>query len=207
MAILILVMLLIVWAVVLGPGLWRRRSASHSTDSIYAFHRALRVLQRTGDPTMLPPRRVGAAGLSVLRADGRPALLLVRPDSSPPRTGPGGPGRRDAELSAAFFSADACKRRRDIFFGLVASVVGTGVLGAMPPLRPLLVVMVMAAMALAGYVALLVRLRTVASERRARARALAARRSAASPPVSAPTPMFDSGEPTQQLVQRRAAAR
>lgn len=170
MAILVLVMLLMVWAVVLGPGLWRRYSASRSVDSIHAFHRALRVLQRTGDPTVAPVHRLGVAGPSVVRADGRPALLLVRPDSPAatarsPRAVERGRGHVATD---PFFRADACKRRRDVFLGLVASVVGSGILGAIPPLHPLLAVMVVAVMALVAYVVLLVRLRAAAAERRAR---------------------------------------
>lgn len=199
MAILILVMLLIVWAVVLGPSLWRRRSAHHSTDSIHAFHRALRVLQRTGDPALAPVHRLAGSGPSVLRSDGRPALLLVRPDSTPPE-----PVRRPGDVSVAFFRPEACKRRRDVFVGLVASVVGTGILGALPPLRPLLVVMLLAGMALVGYVVLLVRLRTVAEQRLAKARMQAARRAAAE--AAAAEALVDAGEPTQQL-QRQVAAR
>lgn len=199
MAILILVMLLIVWAVVLGPSLWRRRSAYHSTDSIHAFRRALRVLQRTGDPALAPIQRLAAPGPSVLRPDGRPALLLVRPDSTPSAA-----ARPRQDASVAYFRPEACKRRRDVFVGLVASVVGTGILGALPPLRPLLVVMLLAGMVLAGYVVLLVRLRTLAQQRRAKVRLQAARRAAAEAAVS--EALVDVGEPTQQL-QRQVAAR
>jgi hypothetical protein len=202
-AILILVMLLIVWAVVLGPSLWRRLNAHHSTDSIHAFHRALRVLQRTGDPALVPVHRLAAPGPTVLRADGRPALLLVRPDSAPPQR-----PRQPKDASVAYFRPEACKRRRDLFVGLVASVVGTGILGALPPLRPMLVVMLLAGMALIGYVVLLVRLRVVAHQRLARARMRAARVAAAEAAAEAAATglLVDTGEPTQQL-QRQAAAR
>lgn len=64
-----------------------------------------------------------------------------------------------------YFHPSACKRRRDILVGLVASVVGTALLGAVPPLRPLLTVTIVGAMVLAGYLVLLVRLRTVAVQR------------------------------------------
>lgn len=204
MAILILVMLLVVWAVVLGPSLWRRRSASHSTDSIHAFHRALRVLQRTGDPLVAPAHHLRHPGPSVVRADGRPTLLLVRPDSavasSPAaRTGPARPAPGTAATDP-FFRADACKRRRDVLVGLLASVVGTGILGAIPPLHPLLAVMVVAVMALVGYLVLLVRLRVAAVERRARLQRRAAE--------AARRQLADTGEiPAYRATEARAAAR
>lgn len=205
MAILVLVMLLIVWAVVLGPGLWRRRSVSRSTESIHNFHRALHVLQRTGDPVVAPAHRLRVAGPSVMRSDrsaeGRPTLLLVRPDSAPPRTtGTPRHAARQADGADPFFRAEACKRRRDVLLGLVASVVGTGLLGAVPPLRPLLLVMLVAVMALVGYVVLLVRLRSMAVERRARQQRLAA--------AAARRQLADTGQvPAYQVAEAQAAAR
>lgn len=204
MTILVLVMLLFVWVAVLGPGLWRRRTASHSTDSIHNFHRALRVLQRTGDPVVAPVHRLQVAGPSVLRSDraseNRPTLLLVRPDSAPAGSAAAAPPRRrrQPEGASAFFTPDACRRRRDVLVALVLSVVSTGILGAVPTLRPLLVVMAVAVVALAGYLVLLVRLRTMAVERRSRERMQAAAAAARVAVVEEPEP---------PLVEARAAAR
>lgn len=175
MAIIVAVMLLIVWAIVLGPGAWRRYHESRSSDSIHDFHRALRVLQRTGAPVVAPAHRLRVAGQSVVRGqsvDGRPPLLLVRPDTASPV--PAAERRPARAQRDAYFRPEVCKRRRDILVGLVISVVGAGFLGALPPLRPMLAVMVIAIMALIGYLVLLVRLRTMAAQRRARQRTMAA---------------------------------
>lgn len=181
MAILILVLLLIVWAVVLGPGVVRRRAESHATDSIHAFHQQLGVLQRAGRALIPPANRLRAPFASLAMSSGapsgRPSLLLVRPGDVGEGSGAGsmvgvamrrqpiGPGHRSLR-------AQARKRRRDVLLGLVVSAVGTAVLGALPPLRPLLVVAVLCAMLLAGYVVLLRRLQAVEAERRNKLRRL-----------------------------------
>ncbi len=167
MAILILVLLLIVWAVVLLPRARRRRAESHATDSIHAFHRQLGVLQRTGR-SLIPPAnrlRVPFASLAAPASgapSGRPSLLLLRPGDTVTRPQAG------VHRSAAdrYFRAEACKRRRDVLLGLVVSALGTALLGAVPPLRPLLVVALVFGLLLVGYVALLVRMRAIAVERR-----------------------------------------
>ncbi len=178
MAILILMLLLMVWAVVLVPGALRRRAESHATDSIHAFHRQLGVLQRAGRTLVPPAHRVRAPFPSLAAPasgvpGGRPSLLLVRPGDLQSRPA-GAPGRPVRTQSDRYFGAEACKRRRDVLLGLVASVLGTAILGAVPPLRPLLVVALVGVMALVGYVVLLVRLRAIAVERRAKLRYLPA---------------------------------
>ena len=94
MTILVLLILVLVWAAVLGPSLLRRRFERRSGDSIGEFHQHLRVLRRTG-PVLVPPafrlstalpedsseRRAGQ------RAVGGRNLILIRPDAvaPPPR--------------------------------------------------------------------------------------------------------------------------
>ncbi|MDA8269641.1 MAG: hypothetical protein M0Z63_07730 [Actinomycetota bacterium] len=178
MAILILMLLLMVWAVVLVPGALRRRAESHATDSIHAFHRQLGVLQRAGRTLGPPAHRIRAPFPSLAASangapGGRPSLLLVRPGDFQGRPA-GAAGRPARAPSDRYFGAEACKRRRDVLLGLVASVLGTAVLGAVPPLRPLLVVALVGVMALVGYIVLLVRLRAIAVERRAKLRYLPA---------------------------------
>jgi len=65
----------------------------------------------------------------------------------------------------AYTSAQARKRRRDVFVALVSTVLGTLVLGAIPGAHVLWIVTVLAAVVLGGYVALLVHMRMVADER------------------------------------------
>ena len=156
----VLLILAIVWAAVLGPSLLRRR-AERSTDSIGAFHRQLRVLERTG-PTVFDP----AHTLQVRRPFRLPrstsGLPVVRPDAPlrPVR------GRRPDP----YFRADACRRRRNILFGLLASTFLSGVLALAA--GPMLYIAVLSVVLLVGYVSLLVYLRTLAAEREAKLRYL-----------------------------------
>ena len=61
MTIVVLVVLVLVWAVVLGPSLLRRTSDRQSKDSIGSFHRQLHVLGRTGPSLMAPAHRLGSS--------------------------------------------------------------------------------------------------------------------------------------------------
>ncbi len=152
----VLAILVMVWLVVLGPSLLRRRAERRSTDSIGDFHRQLRILQRTG-PTVVDP---------AYRLDpGAPA--------GGPFRAPGARGMRTLERQPdPYFRPEACKRRRDILAVLLAVLVGSGILAAIPPLRPLLYVTIAGAVSLAMYVGLLVYLRTLALEREMKLRYL-----------------------------------
>lgn len=165
----VLLILVLVWAAVLGPSLLRRRFQQHSTDSIGAFHRQLRVLQRTGptlvDPlhrldTTLPSAHVGHRPVG----NGRKGLIVVRPDTALPVSPPASPASY-ARRPDPFFRPEACKRRREVLLSLVVCVVVTGMMGIVPSIRPVFVVTAIAAVALAGYVMLLIKLRTRALER------------------------------------------
>ena len=87
-----------------------------------------------------------------------------------------------------FFRPEAAKRRRDVLASMVCVIFVTGVLGAIPVLRPLLGVTAFVAVACVLYVVTLVRLGSRATERVAKLRYL-------------PEPVED--EPT--IVIRRAA--
>jgi hypothetical protein len=171
LTIVVLLILVVVWAAVLGPSLLRRRAERHTGDSIGAFHRQLRVLEHTGPSLVDPANRLGHLN----GATARPAPAAAHPPHV----------RHDP-----FFRPEACRRRRDVLLVLVGTTVGTGLLGAIPKLQPILFVTAIAAMALIGYIGLLVRLRTLALEREVKLRYL--------PQVSQPEPAF---------VIRRAAAR
>jgi len=172
----VLLILVLVWAVVLGPSLLRRGVQHRSTDSIGAFHRQLRVLQRAGpslvDPihrldTSLPATHIGA----YQRPGSRTGLIVVRPDTVLPVHG------RHLATSAArrpdpYFRPEACKRRRDVLLAIFLLVVCSGLLAVIPAVRPLLAVTGVAVIALAAYVSLLVRLRNRALERQMKLRYL-----------------------------------
>ena len=195
MTIVVLLILAVVWALVLGPGLVRSRAERRSRDSIGAFHRQLRVLERTG-PLLVNPAfrlrtrvstdRSGAGStddrdtgtdpeMDVVRARRvRPTvadrgLLVVRPDrvTARPVGDPSAHRRPDP-----FFRAQACRRRRNVLAGFACVVVVSGLLGSAPVLRPLLVVTAATLVVGALYIALLVRLRTRAVEREVKLRYL-----------------------------------
>ncbi|MBW3613881.1 MAG: hypothetical protein KY439_01040 [Actinobacteria bacterium] len=79
-------------------------------------------------------------------------------------------------------SRRAVKRRRDVFFGLLVVMAGSLLLGALPPLRVLWAVHLLADLLFAGYVAALIYLRNVAAEREMKVRFL--------PTAPAPEPAF-----------------
>jgi hypothetical protein len=172
----VLLILAIVWAAVLGPSLLRRTSERWSSDSVGAFHRQLRVLERAGPTTVDPAHRLNTSYPSgspfrVSSANG--ATFVVRTDSS----SSGSAAQRTAPSQAArrpdpYFRPDACRRRRNTLAGLLAVLIGTGLLGVVPALRPALVVTVIGAVLVAGYLALLVYLRTLALEREVKLRYL-----------------------------------
>jgi hypothetical protein len=156
----VLLVLAIVWAAVLGPSLLRRR-AERSGDSIGAFHRQLRVLERTG-PTVIDPAHTLQA---------RRPFRLPRPASGFPVVRPDAPlrpvrGRRPDP----YFRADACRRRRNILLGLLGATFLSAVLAVAA--HPMLYIAVTSVVLLVGYVSLLVYLRTLAAEREAKLRYL-----------------------------------
>lgn len=181
----VLVILAMVWAAVLGPGLLRRQAERRSSDSIGAFHRQLRVLGRTG-PVIVDPahtlRTDAPESTGLFRMAGSRGRHLSRPSDI------GVLEHHGARRPDPYFRPEACKRRRDIMASLLCSVVGTGLLGAIPALRPMLYVTIAASVALASYIALLVHLRNLALEREIKLRYL-------------PTPV---GHESAVVVQRAA---
>lgn len=137
MNLVVIVILAAVWAVFLIPQIVRARAARGSGDSIGAFQKQLSVLQRT-----------------------TPAASALRPASLPdPGARPLVPGARP------FVPAEARRRRKLVLVALLAAAGTTLALGLLPPLRALLVVHALVDVLLVGYVALLVRLRSIAWER------------------------------------------
>ncbi len=151
-----------------------------------------RVLRRTG-PVVVPPafRLMTSLPEDPLHGGAAPSatagrgLILIRPDAAPPRLhNPASAAQRQDR----YFRPEACKRRRDVLGSLVCVIFVSGVLGAIPVLRPLLGLTALVVLVSALYVVMLVRLGGRATERAAKLRYL-------------PEPVED--EPT--IVIRRAA--
>lgn len=84
----VLLVLAILWAAVLVPGILKKRGERRSAASIDSFHRELHLLERTGPKIVSPAYRletaeaseaaVGATGLPAITSrPGRPKLVLV----------------------------------------------------------------------------------------------------------------------------------
>ena len=172
----VLLILGVVWAAVLAPSLLRRKFDRRSSDSIGEFHQHLRVLRRTG-PSVVPPAFRLMTSLPESSLPGRPSLptgggrglILIRPDAAPvaPPSATSATQRPDR-----FFRPEARKRRRDVLASMVCVIFVTGVLGAIPLLRPLLGVTGFVLVVSTLYVAMVVRLGGRATERTAKLRYL-----------------------------------
>jgi hypothetical protein len=116
------------------------------------------VLQRTGPHAALPPV-IGAYGITQLR---RPSAAVVRPSFS-------------AASMAEARRQRTQARRREVFMGLVISMVATLLLGMLPALHVFLYLHLALDALMVGYVAMLVHLKSLASERTAKVRYLPTR--------------------------------
>ena len=145
-----ILLLLAVWG---GVGAWwfLNRPEAHSTDSIGSFRQQLRVLERTGPTTVSPAYRMHSQDLGVYGASHLPRRPLT---SAPVR-------RRQAQ-----------KRRRDVFYGLLASIGGSLVLGFLPGLSVMWWLTGLLVLALALYVVVLMQVQAAAAERSQKVRYL-----------------------------------
>jgi len=144
----VLVVLAGIWAAVLVPPMLRSRSEARPADSIGNFRRQLGVLQRTG-PTVAAMGDGARFATPHSAAPALPALAGLRGPASP----------------QAARRARTLRRRRDVLAGLLAGMVVTVALSAIPALRSLLWLHVALDVAFVAYVALLVRARNAAAER------------------------------------------
>lgn len=166
----VLLLLAGVWGVVIYTWIKDRMAEGRPADSIGSFRRQLHVLERTGPAAGL----VRTGQRTSARAD-----LVVRP----PRL-----------LHPSARRAAARKRRRDILCGLLAGMVGSLLLSFLPGLGVLFGLHVALDVLFVGYVALLVRYRSLRAERAAKVRFL--------PKVAQPTPV--GSVPEAALLLRRS---
>ena len=171
----VLLLLALIWGALLVSWL-RSRSSTTFTDSVGTFRRDLKVLERTTPVTVRPANRL--ADPAARRSPG-PA---VRP------TGMAVGSRRPlpvAASSGALRRRQAQKRRRDVFFMLMAGTAGSLALALIPGLSVMWPVQVLFDVLLAGYVVILVNLRNRAAEREMKLRYMRSGRPHPSDPVPA----------------------
>ncbi|HEY7940210.1 MAG TPA: hypothetical protein VID05_10275 [Acidimicrobiales bacterium] len=150
MAMLLLGVLVILWAVLIGSWL-RDRASTRPGDSVSAFRDQLHTLQRTQ-----PGGR-------------RSALRANRSESFAPVAafGPGRPAPRTSTVSAS-----VRRRRRDVLFALAGAAGFTFLLALVLGGPLLIVVNVLCDLALAGYVFALLQQQRIAHEKQLKVRYL-----------------------------------
>lgn len=155
----LLIVLAAVWAAVLLPPVIRARSEHRPSGSISDFRRQLHVLARTSPIVGGPVTTYTAPGVASRRLlpPGTARVVPIRPGLVAPPSALR-LGRRRATV----------KRRRDVFVGLAVAVVGSLVLGLLPPLRLLWTINIFIDVAFAAYVGALVYLRNLEAESQTR---------------------------------------
>jgi hypothetical protein len=151
LGVVVLIVLAAVWAAFLLPPILRARAEHRPSGSISDFRRQLHVLARS-----TPAGPVGPSTVS-----GR--VVPIRPVAVR------GPVAKPLRLGR---SRTTVKRRRDIFVGLLVSMAGSLVLGALPPLRILWSIHLLLDLLFAAYVGALVYLRNLVAEREMKVRFL-----------------------------------
>jgi hypothetical protein len=200
----VLLVLAILWGVLLVSGL-RSRSSDTFANSVGTFRYHLRVLERATPRTVTPANRlrggVGGGGghmSPAYRASAPPMRgQRIQMQGGAPATVVAG---RRVPLTA-YRRRQAQKRRRDVFFTLLAGAIGFLAVAMIPGVSVMWPVQGLFDVLLITYVALLVRMRNVAAERELRATFSSdARRR-----VPAPRPAYDVGGTYGHLGPRRAA--
>ena len=147
----VLLILAVVWGVFLIPQVLRARADRGPADSIGSFRNQLSMIERS-----LPE---GSARITHLNAARRAQPAMPAFGGYQPVAGYRPPSRSELQ-----------RRRRDVLLGLLAAVVVTLAMGLV--FKPFFALNLVADVALAGYVTLLVRARTIAAEREMKVRYL-----------------------------------
>lgn len=192
----VLLVLAIVWGILLVSWL-RSRAEGTFSDSVGTFRRHLSVLEKAA-PYRVPPanRLRGPAPIPAYRAPAairgerigaaRPVSASGRPVAGPLRP-VGAPSRRPAP-AVALRRRQSQKRRRDVFFALLAGVVGSFLIAVIPGLSVMWPVQVLFDVMFVAYVAMLIHLRNVAAERDLKLRFMPS-----APRPARPRPSYDFG--------------
>jgi hypothetical protein len=156
LGVVVLIVLVAVWAAFLLPPILRARSEHRPSGSISDFRRQLHVLARSAPAGNVAPQYL----------PGRVVPMPARPVAVR------GPIAQPSQPLRLGRSRTTVKRRRDIFVGLLVAMVGSLVLGALPPLRVLWTIHVLVDVLFVAYVAALIYLRNLAAEREMKVRFL-----------------------------------
>lgn len=178
----VLLLLALIWGALLVSWL-RSRSATTFTDSVGTFRRHLNVLERATPTTVRPANRLVDPVSQYRPASPRGARPTV------------GPARRPGPLAAnpaGLKRRQVQKRRRDVFFALMAGTVGSLALAIIPGLSIMWSVQVLFDLLLGSYVAILIRMRNQAAEREMKLRYIPSARTTTARPRR---PAYDSRRP------------
>ena len=169
----VLLLLALIWGALLVSWL-RSRSSTTFTDSVGTFRRDLKVLERTTPLTVRPANRLNdpAARRSPGPALRSPGMVVTARRPIPVAASASALKRRQAQ-----------KRRRDVFFMLMAGTAGSLALALIPGLSIMWSVQVLFDVLLVGYLAILVNLRNRAAEREMKLRYMKSGRPAAGAPA------------------------
>lgn len=165
----VLLVLAIVWGVLLVSWL-RSRTEGTFSDSVGTFRRHLTVLERAAPATVAPANRLRSSPVAGRSIPGyRTAVVTMRGHVAAPSglSRVGMPTNAPRRLPTSYPSRrrQAQKRRRDVFVALLAGAVGSFLLAMIPGVSVMWSVQVLFDVLLVAYVALLVRLRSMAAER------------------------------------------
>ena len=190
----VLLLLALIWGALLISWL-RSRTSTTFSDSVGTFRRHLTVLERTTPTVVQPANRL--YGNHERRTS--PALRTTSSLARPVAPGPVR-ARPVAANAAALRRRQSQKRRRDVFFALLAGAVGSLAIALVPGLSIMWSVQVLFDLLLGGYVAVLIRLRNQAAERDMKLRYMTAAH-----PVRRARPTYDFAAGYGELDLRRAA--
>jgi hypothetical protein len=151
----VLLILAVVWGVFLVPQVLRARADRGPADSIGSFRNQLSMIERS-----LPDPAVGGRSR---RAQAAAAQQAPPFPYVPPAYGAAVAVGQASMSSAAPSRSELQRRRQNVLLVLLALVVGTLALGLL--FKPAFALNIVADLALAGYVAMLVRARSIAAER------------------------------------------
>lgn len=197
----VLLVLAVIWGVLLISWL-RSRSVGTFSDSVGTFRRHLTVLERATPSSVRPANRMRdpfgasppASRLGPVRGQRigpAPMNTRVLAASAP---------RRLSASASAYRRRQAQRRRRDVFFALLAGAIGSFLL-AVVGMSVLWPVQALFDVLLVVYCALLVRMRNLAAERELKVRFVPSDRQA----VRRPRPAYDLAAGYGDLELRRAA--